>query len=69
MTGKREKIIRKAATGAGQLGSGLDATIAEDRRPGGTTGLRVLQADRVNHAFCRGVKPARTLAPPNCSVG
>ena len=67
--GKRDKVVRKAATGAGQLGTDLDATIAEDRRPGGTTGLRVLQVDRVNHAFARGVKPARTVAPPNCLEG
>ena len=28
--------------------------------------LRVLQVDRRRHAFARGVRPARRLAPPNC---
>ena len=48
----RDKVLRKAATGAGVLGDqGPGLTIAQDSRPGGTTGLRVLQVDRKAHAF------------------
>jgi hypothetical protein len=66
--GKRDRVVRKAATGAGVIGDdhGPGLTIAQDGRPGGTTGLRVLQVDRRRHAFARGVRPARRLAPPNC---